>query len=233
MWDKFLKVIITWTCWILQKAATFLLWISEDGGATFSGSQEPDWTVIDENRVSAGYHSTSGGRPIRFEIEDLKCICLSSISEHSGINRLDQLPIPFLLIKLIDKCLPKTWWFYIGVTSDLFAEHAKMLGQKADPGRTCSVTFVQTDGTTHPSLIFPGGSTTGLLDALTQYLEMKRSLFSVLYLVCLPRFWTACINSGFRQVVPRRFHDFVRAEECPAQERSVREIAGRVASLPR
>lgn len=36
------------------------------------------------------------------------------------------------------------------------------------------MTFVQTDGTTHASLIFPGGSTTGLLGALTRHLELKR-----------------------------------------------------------
>jgi hypothetical protein len=47
-------------------------------------------------------------------------------------------------------------------------------GTKADPGRTCSVTFVQTDGTTYSNLIFPGGSTSGLLDALTHHLVLKR-----------------------------------------------------------
>ena len=60
-------------------------------------------------------------------------------------------------------------------------------GQKANPDRTCGVTFVQTDGTTHPSLIFPGGSTAGLLDALTQYLDLKRSCQDDSMILCEPK----------------------------------------------
>jgi hypothetical protein len=56
-----------------------------------------------------------------------------------------------------------------------------------DPERTCGVSFVQTDGTTHPSLIFPGGSTAGLLDALAHYLELKRSCQDDSMILCEPK----------------------------------------------
>lgn len=74
-------------------------------------------------------------------------------------------------------------WYYIAFNNGIpnvsntlkSTEQAKKTtGYRADPGRTCGVTFVQTDGTTHSSLIFPGGSTAGLLDALTRHLELKR-----------------------------------------------------------
>lgn len=63
-----------------------MVWLSEDntGGPPCSGSQEADWTVINPNQGSVGYHSNGTGRPIRFEVEDLKCICLSPLSDNSG-----------------------------------------------------------------------------------------------------------------------------------------------------
>lgn len=63
-----------------------MVWLSEDntGGPPCSGSQEADWTVINPNQGSVGYHSNGTGRPIRFEVEDLKCICLSPLSDSSG-----------------------------------------------------------------------------------------------------------------------------------------------------
>ena len=65
------------------------MWVSEDASVPLptSGSHEPDWTVIDPNQGSAGYHNHStqpNSRPIRFEVDDLKCICLSSLSETNG-----------------------------------------------------------------------------------------------------------------------------------------------------
>lgn len=60
------------------------MWTSDDASVPVLPSQEADWTVIDPNQGSAGYCSQATGRPIHFEIEDLKCICLSSISENSG-----------------------------------------------------------------------------------------------------------------------------------------------------
>lgn len=60
------------------------MWLSDDNSATFHGSQEPDWAVVDSAQGSVGYHS-GPGRPIRFEVDDLKCIFLSSLSEHTGM----------------------------------------------------------------------------------------------------------------------------------------------------
>jgi hypothetical protein len=63
-----------------------MLWLSEENsaGLPYSGSTDTDWTVINPNQGSVGYHSNGTGRPIRFEVEDLKCICLSPISDSSG-----------------------------------------------------------------------------------------------------------------------------------------------------
>ena len=65
-----------------------MLWLSEEnsGGLPYSGSTETDWTVINPNQGSVGYHNNGTGRPIRFEVEDLKCICLSPISDSNGNN---------------------------------------------------------------------------------------------------------------------------------------------------
>ncbi|XP_057376662.1 TBC1 domain family member 15-like [Daphnia carinata] len=138
---------------VKEKTGIYMLWLSEEniGGPPFSGSAETDWTVINPNQGSVGYHSNGIGRPIRFEVEDLKCICLSPLSESSGQPR----------------------------------RHNS--GAKADPARTCNVTFVQTDGTTYSNLIFPGGSTSGLLDALTQHLVLKRSCHDDSMILCEPK----------------------------------------------
>lgn len=66
---------------------------------------------------------------------------------------------------------------------------------RADPARTCNVTFVQTDGTTHASLIFPGGSTTGLLDALSHHLSLKRSVKHSMWFIH-PLFLLHFLNIG-------------------------------------
>lgn len=71
----------------IKKTGTFITWMSEDSNnAPPPTSQEPDWTVIaDPNQGSAGYHSSQPtGRPIHFDVEDLKCICLSSLAENHG-----------------------------------------------------------------------------------------------------------------------------------------------------
>ncbi|XP_046448423.1 TBC1 domain family member 15-like [Daphnia pulex] len=138
---------------VKEKTGIYMLWLSEENsaGLPYSGSTDTDWTVINPNQGSVGYHSNGTGRPIRFEVEDLKCICLSPISDSSGQPR----------------------------------RHTS--GAKADPGRTCSVTFVQTDGTTYSNLIFPGGSTHGLLDALTQHLVLKRSCHDDSMILCEPK----------------------------------------------
>lgn len=135
---------------IKERTGTFITWMSDDVNASLPPSQETDWTVIDPNQGSAGYHSQNTGRPINFEVDDLKCICLSSLSENNE-------------------------------------QAKKSTGFRADPGRTCGVTFVQTDGTTHSSLIFPGGSTAGLLDALTRHLELKRSCQDDSMILCEPK----------------------------------------------
>jgi len=136
-----------------EKTGIFFHWKSDDGAvSSFSGSNDPDWMVIDPSQGSVGFNNHATCRPFHFEVDDLKCICLSSIADNSG--------------QLTRK---------------------QTAGQKADPSRTCGVTFVQTDGTTHPSLIFPGGSTTGLLDALTHYLELKRSCQDDSLILCEPK----------------------------------------------
>lgn len=136
-----------------EKRGIYFFWKSDDSAVSnFSGSNEPDWMVIDPNQGSVGYHNNAITRPLHFEVDDLKCICLSSIADDSG-----------------------------QVTRKPFT------GQKANPDRTCGVTFVQTDGTTHPSLIFPGGSTAGLLDTLTQYLDLKRSCQDDSMILCEPK----------------------------------------------
>ena len=73
-----------------------MAWVGEDGHATnLAGAHESDWTVIDPGQGYVGYHSTSNGsgqrsvaRPIRFEVQDLKCIRLSSIAENGKFQKL-------------------------------------------------------------------------------------------------------------------------------------------------
>lgn len=68
-----------------------MTWTGEESHTTnLHGPHETDWTVIDSNQASVGYHSNGGMsssliRPIQFEVEDLKCIRLFSISD-SGIH---------------------------------------------------------------------------------------------------------------------------------------------------
>jgi len=76
-----------------QRTGTFITWMSDDVNASLPPSQETDWTVIDPNQGSAGYHSQNTGRPINFEVDDLKCICLSSLSENSGMYAITLLSI--------------------------------------------------------------------------------------------------------------------------------------------
>lgn len=63
------------------------MWLSDENSAAFHGSQEQDWAVVDSSQGLAGYHN-GPGRPICFEVDDLKCIFLSSLSESNGNNHL-------------------------------------------------------------------------------------------------------------------------------------------------
>jgi hypothetical protein len=68
-----------------EKTGIFLVWMSDDSAVSnFPGSHEPDWTVIDPAQGSVTYQNCGSSRPIHFEVEDLKCICLSSIADSSG-----------------------------------------------------------------------------------------------------------------------------------------------------
>lgn len=73
---------------IVQGDRTFLGWVGEDAHTTmFCGSNEPDWTVINANQ-GVSYNYNVSGKPVRFEVEDLKCIHLSSIADNSSGNLL-------------------------------------------------------------------------------------------------------------------------------------------------
>jgi len=56
--------------------------------------------VIDQNQGSVGYHNNVVTRPLHFEVDDLKCICLSSIADDTGKRVLISLNYPQLKVSL-------------------------------------------------------------------------------------------------------------------------------------